>query len=144
LKPFAEFGSAGTLLIPWDAAARTHRFKDRPLAWPGLMEEIGRLARESRHGIVLQPRMRNARRNAVYGNFDLCNLRIVTAIPPDGEPEGLGAFMRMPSLLTTTGHDRNVLFANVDIASGRMCTGRLREIKLGEHYLHPETRAPIG
>jgi hypothetical protein len=45
--------------------------------------------------------------------------------------------------MTTTGHDRNIMIATIDIASGRMQTGRFRETTLGTFPVHPDTGAPI-
>lgn len=143
LKPADDFGSTGILVLHWDELTRTHRFGDRTLHWPALLVALGRHAFTTGRAFILQPRLRNAPRNAVYGNFDLCNLRIVTARLPDGEPEVIGAFIRLPSQFTTGGYNRHILFTSVDIADGRMGTGRLREITRGEFPRHPETDAPI-
>jgi hypothetical protein len=145
LKPAAEYGSRGIQALSWDPVTHTHRLDGRDFAWPELLAELAAQARTEKRRLVLQPRLRNARRNAVYGNFDLCNLRIVTAIDPaSGEPEALGSFVRLPSQFTRGGYDRHILFAPVDLANGRMGTGRLREITQGDFHRHPETSAPIS
>ena len=144
VKPATDFGSTGIVTVPHDPATGRYAFAGRELAWPGLLARLGRVALESRQPLVLQPRLRNARRAALYGDFDLCNLRLVTGRPPEGKPEALGAFIRLPSKLTTTGHDRRVLFAIVDIDSGRQGAGRFRDITLGEYPFHPETSARIA
>ena len=144
LKPATEFGSSGILVIPYEPRTGRHTLDGRSLEWPDLMEKLGRRARDSQRTLLLQPRLRNARRAAVYGNFDLCNLRIVTGRAPAGRPEPLAAFIRLPSRLNTTGANRRVLFSIVDITTGRQGPGRFRDIKLGEFPFHPETTARIA
>ena len=144
LKPSSDFGSTGIFAIRWDPATRTHLFGGTALAWDPLLAALAAHARNDRRGAILQRRLRNAPRNAVYGNDDLCNLRIVTGQLPGGEPEAIGAFLRLPSAFTSGGYTRHVLFATVDLATGRQGTGRLREITLGEFPTHPSTEAPIA
>jgi hypothetical protein len=144
LKPTRDFGSRGAMVIPYDAASRTHRWEGRPYPWVQLMARLGRRALDQRHGLIVQTRLRNARRQACYGDDDICNLRLVTGCAPGGVPELIGGFMRLPSRCTTTGDDRHVLVASIDDASGRLKAGRFRDITRGEFPLHPATGAPIA
>jgi len=144
LKPASEFGSSGTEPVLWLPQTGRHRLDGKELAWPELLDALSERARAQRRAFVLQPRLRNAPRNAVYGDHDLCNLRIVTGIAPGGAPEALGAFLRLPSRMTTTGYDRTILFAPVDLVTGRLGVGRFREITHGEHRVHPDTKASIS
>lgn len=143
LKPTQEYGSTGAQVLPYDPASRTHRLAGRDFAWSQLMSRLGRRARDEKRGLIIQRRLHNAPRQAVYGDFDVCNLRLVTGCMPGGTPELLGSFIRLPSRFTTAGAGRHVLFASVDIRTGRMRTGRFREITRGEFPLHPESGAPI-
>lgn len=143
LKPATDYGSVGIMPVPYDQAAGTYRLKSADFTWEQLITAIGGMARDDRRGLILQRRLRNAARNAIYGDDDICNLRIVTAHPPGGEPEALSAFIRLPSSMTTTGHSRNILVASIDIQTGRMHQGLFREPILGEFPVHPDTKAPI-
>lgn len=144
LKPTTEFGSTGAEPLVWLPRSERHRLDGRELTWPELLDTLARRARDQRRGYVLQPRLRNAPRNAIYGDHDLCNLRIVTGIAPGGTPEAIGSFLRMPSRVTSAGYNRTILFAPVDLATGRLGVGRFREITRGEHRVHPETQASIS
>jgi hypothetical protein len=67
----------------------------------------------------------------------------VTGRAPGGEPEVIGGFVRLPSSLTTTGHDRNIMIASIDAATGRLEPGRFRETMLGDFSIHPDTLVKI-
>lgn len=144
VKPAADYGSVGIIIIPYDPVTRLHRFAQRHLTWLDLLAELARHARTTGKTLILQPRLRNAARSSLFGDTDICNLRIVTAHTPCGSPEPIGAFIRLPSSLTTTGHDRHVLIANVDLGNGNMGTGKFREIMKGEYQFHPDTGSPIA
>lgn len=143
LKPTSEYGSVGIMAIVYHSATRKHRFKGADLAWPELLQAIGELAGADHRAMLLQRRLSNSSRNSIYGDTDICNSRIVTGRTPDGEIDVIGAFVRLPSSLTTTGHDRNIMIASIDAATGRMEPGRFRETKLGDFPVHPDTGAPI-
>jgi hypothetical protein len=143
LKPATEYGSVGILAIPYQAATGTYRLRSADLAWPALLDAIGAIAGADHHSMILQRRLSNAPRNAIYGDSDICNIRIITGHAPEREPEAIGGFIRLPSSLTTTGHDRNIMISSIDIATGRMEPGRFRETMLGDFPVHPDTGAPI-
>lgn len=143
-KPVSEYGSVGTAVIPYDPVTRTHRFAQSDLVWPDLLSALAQHAKTVGYTMILQRRMRNSPRLSNFGQRDICNLRIVTAHPVAGTPEAIAAFIRLPSSHTTTGHDRHVLIAGVEIESGRMSSGRFREITKGEFPFHPDTGAPIA
>jgi Sugar-transfer associated ATP-grasp len=143
LKRANDFGSVGILPIVYQAATGTHRLKNRDLTWPDLLNAISGLARADDRPMILQRRLRNAPRNAIYGDADICNVRIVTGRAPGREPEAVSAFIRLPSSLTTTGHDRNIMISSIDVATGLMEPGRFREIKLDDFPKHPDTGAQI-
>jgi Sugar-transfer associated ATP-grasp len=143
LKPASEYGSVGVVAIEYQATSGKHRLNAAELAWSDLLNAIGDLARTDGRSLILQRRLRNAARNAIYGDSDICNLRIVTGCRPGGEPEAIGSFVRLPSSMTTAGHERKVLTASVDLRTGRMEAGRFREPLLGEFPVHPNTGAPI-
>jgi len=143
LKPATEYGSVGIMAVGYHAPTHTHRLNGVDYTWPDLLHAIGDLARTDHRRLILQRRLRNAPRNALYGDADICNVRIVTGLMPGGEPEPLGGFIRLPSSMTTTGHDRHIMIASIDVATGRMEPGRFRETKLGDFPLHPDTGAMI-
>ncbi len=143
LKPATEYGSVGIVAIPYHAPTATYRLNGADFTWEELLEAIADLARTDGRRLILQVRLRNAPRNAIYGDADICNVRIVTGLMPGGEPEPIGGFIRIPSSLTTTGHDRNIMIASIDVETGRMEPGRFRETKLGDFPLHPDTGAMI-
>jgi putative polysaccharide biosynthesis protein len=143
LKPGTEYGSVGIMPIVYHAATATYAFKNAELSWSDLLAAIGRMSREGGRSMILQRRLTNAVRNGIYGDADICNVRIVTGMAPGHKPEVIGAFIRLPSSLTTTGHDRNIMISSIDVATGRMDTGRFRETMLGDFPMHPDTGAPI-
>jgi Sugar-transfer associated ATP-grasp len=143
LKPTSEYGSVGIMAVVYQPATGKHRLKDTDLAWPDLLKAIGRLASADHRAMLLQRRLANAPRSAVYGEADICNVRVVTGRAPGGEPEVIGGFVRLPSSLTTTGHDRNVMIASIDVVTGRMESGRFRETMLGDFPVHPDTGVKI-
>jgi hypothetical protein len=144
LKPTSEFGSVGIMPIVYQPDTGTHRLNGTDLAWPNLLLAIGALAATDHRPVLLQRRLRNAPRNAVYGHADICNARLITGQTPGGEPEVIGGFVRLPSSLTTTGHDRNIMIASIDVKTGRMEPGRFRETMLGDFPVHPDTGAKIA
>ena len=143
LKPTSDYGSVGIMAIVWNSATKTHRFKGMSLGWSDLLKAIGELAATDGKAMLLQRRLANSERNSIYGDTDICNARVVTGRAPDGEITVIGAFVRLPSSLTTTGHDRNIMIASMDVDTGRMEPGRFRETKLGDYPVHPDTGAPI-
>jgi hypothetical protein len=143
VKPTTEFGSVGAFLVPCNLETATYLLNGAETTWDELLEGLSIIAKNSGRGLILQPRLRNAARSAQYGNEDICNLRIVTGCAPGGTPVAIASFMRLPSTFTTSGYNRHVLFASVDIETGRMGTGRFRDITRGEHATHPETLAQI-
>ena len=94
--------------------------------------------------MILQRRLFNAERNSLYGEADICNVRLITGLAPGENPVPIGGFVRLPSSMTTTGHDRNIMISSIDIATGRMESGRFRETMLGDFPVHPDTGAPIA
>jgi hypothetical protein len=143
IKPTSDYGSVGILPVVYQASTGKHRFKGADLAWPDLLKAIGDLAGADRRPMLLQKRLSNSARNGVYGDADICNVRIVTGLAPNGKPEVIGGFVRLPSSLTTTGHDRNIMIASIDVDTGRMEPGRFRETMLGDFPVHPDTGAKI-
>jgi hypothetical protein len=142
IKPTTEYGSVGAMPIAYDAATRLYQLGDARYSWSDLLDTIGTQHAE-KIGYVLQPRLRNSANYAVYGQQDLCNLRVVTGVPANGIPELVGSVIRLPSRFTTKGHDRDVLLATVDIADGRMGRAMFRNIKLPQFTHHPDTGHPI-
>lgn len=143
VKPVADFGSEGAMAISYDAASERYRLGIHLLTWDALLEEIA-ATRTKRMGCILQRRLRNSPQAAVYGDDDVCNLRIVTAKPLNGEVCAIAAVLRIPSSFTTHGHDRNVLLSSIDIRSGRMGTGVFRNIAMPQFTNHPDTGYPIA
>ncbi len=144
LKPTSEYGSVGIMPIVYERETNTHRLNGANLAWPGLLKAIAAMVQTDRRPMLLQRRLRNAPRNAIYGDADICNSRIITGLAPGGTPEVIGGFVRLPSSLTTTGHDRNIMIASIEVATGRMEPGRFRETMLGDFPVHPDTGAKIA
>lgn len=143
VKPVADFGSEGVMAIPFDAASERYRLGTRLLKWSDLLDEIG-TTHTKRMGCLLQRRLRNSAPAAVYGNDDICNLRIVTAKPMNGEICPIAAVLRIPSSFTTQGHDRNVLLSSIDVRTGRMGVGVFRNIAMPQFTNHPDTGYPIA
>lgn len=144
LKPTSEFGSVGIMPIVYQRETNTHRLNGANLAWPELLKAIAAIVQADHRPMLLQRRLRNAPRNAIYGDADICNARIVTGREPGGAPEVISGFVRLPSSLTTTGHDRNIMIASIDVATGRLEPGRFRETMLGDFPVHPDTGAKIA
>lgn len=142
MKPMADFGSVGAMPLVRDRIDGRYRLGTTLLSWGDLLETIA--AKHTRRtGYVMQRRLRNSPAAAVYGDDDVCNLRIVTGRPVQGEPVPIAAVVRLPSSFTTQGHDRHVLLATVDLATGRMGPGVFRDIKLPQFTHHPDTGYPI-
>lgn len=144
LKPTSEFGSVGILPIVYQRETNTHRLNGADLAWPDLLKAIAAMVQADGRPMLLQRRLRNAPRNAIYGDADICNARIITGREPGGSPEVISGFVRLPSSLTTTGHDRNIMIASIEVNSGRLEPGRFRETMLGDFPVHPDTGAKIA
>ncbi len=144
LKPTSEFGSVGIMPIVYHRETNTHQLNGTNLEWPELLKAIAGMVQVDHRPMLLQHRLQNAPRNAVYGDTDICNARIITGCAPGDSPEVIGGFVRLPSSLTTTGHDRNIMIASIDVATGRMEPGRFRETMLGDFPVHPDTGTKIA
>jgi len=144
IKPTADFGSVGAMAIEYDRVAAKYRSGTELLSWPKLLETISATRARGSGGYLLQRRLRNSRDAAVYGDDDVCNLRLVTGRPVYGDPVLIAAVIRLPSSFTTQGHDRNVLLASVDLETGQMGPGVFRNIALPQFTHHPDTGFPIA
>ncbi|QYM80346.1 hypothetical protein K0B96_06970 [Horticoccus luteus] len=140
-KPIADYGSVGTLAFRYDAQRHAYHSEAGVLDSAALLEYLRQ--RSLGTGYILQPRLVNGGVWADYGDRDLCNLRIVTGRFPDGEPQLISSFLRLPSSHTTFGHDRHVLLSAVDVATGTLGPGVFREITKGSFDVHPDTGACI-
>lgn len=143
IKPARDFGSVGTVAIRYDAATHTYELGGQRLTWTELLPAIA--AQHASHGpYLLQRRLRNSPAMAVFGQQDVCNVRVITGCTVRGEIELIAAVVRLPSSFTTTGHDRNVLLSTVDIGDGRLSAGMFRNILLPQFERHPDTGHPLA
>lgn len=138
IKPAADFGSVGALLIPYSPCSQRYQLGGRMLYWQDLLVEIGE-THAQKCEYILQRRIRNGPASSAFGQDDVCNLRIVTGRLPNGTPELIASVMRVPSSYTTAGHDRNVIFSSVNVKNGRMGKGLFRNITLPQFTHHPDT-----
>lgn len=142
IKPANDYGSVGAMAIAYDPGAGKYLWEERLLSWSELLEEIA--AKQAAHNpYVLQKRLRNSAAWSVFGQNDVCNLRLITARTLDGVIEPIAAVIRLPSSFTTQGHDRNVLLATVDVRTGRLGVGLFRNILLPQFTHHPDTKHPL-
>lgn len=138
IKPAADFGSVGAQVIPYATCSQRYQIGGKMLYWEDLLTEIGE-THAQRCDYILQRRIRNSSAAGVFGQDDVCNLRIVTGRLPDGSPELIASVMRVPSSYTTAGHDRNVIFSSVNVQTGRMGKGLFRNITMPQFTHHPDT-----
>jgi hypothetical protein len=138
IKPAQDYGSVGVEILCYDRFSQRYQIGGKMLHWSDLLKEIA-TTKAIQTDYIMQRRLRNSTAGAIFGQDDVCNVRIVTGRAVNGAPELIASVMRVPSTYTTFGHDRNVIFSTIDVTTGLMDRGVFRDIKMPEFTHHPDT-----
>ena len=143
IKPFADYGGAGTARLVYDAASGRHACAGGLLGGGDLRRWLAGQA-PGRGGLV-QPLGRDGREwPELWGDRELAHLRTVTGKMPGGEPGVLCAGLRVPSRFTQSEPERRVLMASVSTRDGRIGRAFLRNVSGVSFDDHPETGARLA
>ena len=121
-KPSNSQGGDATTRWTYTGAGRYLASDGRTCDTAGLIAELARMSVDIGRPILLQPALRNARRDAALTPGGLCTARMTTLRFPDGEPQLLFAVYRMPADAASAADNfgSGGLSSVIDLSTGRL------------------------